>query len=423
MSSASGNNQIPYQYEIQFQVIIQSNAVDLSTYIGAVILTHSIDESQPLFTISINTQILQSLNSNYDYAILTVNSYLENMSLLNTNTYELIPYTIASKTEQSNASQNSFFDASMTTINFVSKSCYQVLTYPVNDTIMFNTNLQNILNKIKPSNCNFILDNNIDTENIQQIHIPQQSLQGVLEYIKYWNEYYPGATIITTFPDANNTETANVLITDLHKNIVSGNVDFNVLQVLAGQDTSADNLAQQYMSNSNVPLIVCANTISYQSHVPRNITVSNYNVVMKPLDDLYSNQTFGIDIINSYGVVQGTVDTTLDNAKQLENNSIQNIYGHTGSGGVSTNWFTSNITRDMSKTNFVNIMVNQKIIFGTIWAGQLFNLIISDINAQKHSGVYLLESVSFQLVNRGVSWDSGIHLIGVRSNFFNNQTE
>ena len=422
MASSSGNNQIPYQYSVSFQVVINSQPVDLSTYVGAVILSHSISEIQPLFTISINSQILQSLNSGYQYAILTVNSYLENGSLLNTVTYNLIPYTLVSKTYQSNASQNSFFDASMTAINFISQSCYTVLNTPVPDTYLFNTTIQNILNNIKPKYCNYILDSNLDTSSIPQIHIPQQSFHGALEYIKYWNGYYPGTTIITTYPETTpeDTDNASVLITDIHKNIVSGNVDFNVVEILAGEPDTND-IQKQYIGNSNTPTIVCNNTISYISNVPRDITVSNFNVVTKPIDDLYNSQTLNaIDLINDYGVVQGTIDTTLENASELINNSIQNIYGHTGS--VTMNWFTSNITYDMSNTNITSIIVNQKIIFGSIWAGYMFNLVISDINAQKHSGVYLVDSISFQLVNRSISWDMGVHITGMRSNFFNNQT-
>lgn len=411
---------ISNNYAITFELVIKNNNIDLSSNINSIKIIHNIENIQPIFLINIDTRILQNFNSNYKYAKLTINSNLMNTSSLNQNTYFLLPYSLATKTYSTNMKNDDMFDNSTVNLTFISKNCYNCLNTSINTYISHNTNITNVLNDIKPNNTNLLLSKNINTSNIDQICIPKQSYLGALNHILHLFSLYPGATIFTSYPDSTNESlNTNIYIKDINKEMKSNNYDFTVIQVLAGQNDYHNDISQQF-TKSNKPTIVTNQNIIYNSNSAANMTTNNYNVLVKPLDQLYNVHNYTKnELINNYGVVDGNMNSDEDNYSELLNNTHQIVNKHSGGYNNSFDWFTSNITKELANMNSISISVNQKQYLGQLWAGQIFNLDISDVEAVKFSGKFLLSRIEYILnCDNPLSYNMFINLIGVRSNLF-----
>lgn len=411
---------ISNNYAISFELVIKNSVIDLSSNINSIKIIHSIEDIQPIFLINMNTRILQNFNSNYKYAKLTINSNLINTSSINQNTYFLLPYSLATKTYSTNMKNDDMFDNSTVNLTFISKNCYNCLNASINTYISHNTNITNVLNDIKPNNTNLLLSKNININNIDQICIPKQSYLGALKHILHLFSLYPGATIFTSFPDSSNESlNTNIYIKDINKEMKSNNYDFTVIQVLAGQNDYHNDISQQF-TKSNKPTIVTNQNIIYNSNSAANMTTNNYNVLVKPLDQLYNVHNYTKnELINNYGIVDGNMDSNEDNYSELLNDTHQIVNKHSGGYNNSFDWFTSNITKELANMNSILISVNQKQYLGQLWAGQIFNLDISDVEAVKFSGKFLLSKIEYILnCNNPLSYNMYINLIGVRSNLF-----
>ena len=411
---------ISNNYAISFELVIKNSVIDLSSNINSIKIIHNINDIQPIFLINIDTRILQNFNSNYKYAKLTINSNLINTSSLNQNTYFLLPYSLATKTYSTNMKNDDMFDNSTVNLTFISKNCYNCLNASINTYISHNTNITNVLNDIKPNNTNLLLSKNININNIDQICIPKQSYLGALKHILHLFSLYPGATIFTSFPDSSNESlNTNIYIKDINKEMKSNNYDFTIIQVLAGQNDYHNNISQQF-TKSNKPTIVTNQNIIYNSNSAANMTINNYNVLVKPLDQLYNVHNYTKnELINNYGIVDGNMDSNEDNYSELLNDTHQIVNKHSGGYNNSFDWFTSNITKELANMNSILISVNQKQYLGQLWAGQIFNLDISDVEAVKFSGKFLLSKIEYILnCSNPLSYNMYINLTGVRSNLF-----
>lgn len=408
-------------YVLKFTAIINNQSVDATPYVTSFNINHSIDNIEPLFSISISTQFLIQTNYQMQYLEVSIQSQLFTGESISQETFVLMPLDY--EIQNAMFENNNYPDTTIQTFGFKSMNCFNILSSSIKGSSFFQTTLTNILNSIKPNNCNLITTPNAPTDSIEQVFLPTQSFMGAIDYIDKNFGFYQGATSITAYPDTSSIQSkiCRVSIRDVAYMSSKSLYDFEV--IAAYPFSTAETATKQMLSavNSKIPTFVLNTMPQYYSKAPQILSLGLPSAINTPLKSISSNLNNSlVDFINKYSFVDNSFNLSKENSQYAAAQSTQNMYGYHG-WDTSFNVLTSHMGLRLSYISNILFSIDLPPKISSIYAGQVLKLTINDVHTSQYSGLYLVNNVKVNLLSSSTgTWTGAVTIHGVRSNTISN---